>query len=84
MGLGFATLVAPECDSACVQVADEAQGVRISGLMFEAFYRPLPRSGAGPPALLRMGHGGARRDASKATSWNFIHDCFARVGGQEA
>lgn len=89
LGLGFATLVAPETDMPCVQVADEATGIRISGLMFEAFYRPLGSKSLGdlspgPEALLRMGTGEITRDASVASSWNFIHDCFARVGGQEA
>lgn len=89
LGLGFATLVAPETDMPCVQVADEAAGIRISGLMFEAFYRPLGNKtlgdfSPGPEALLRMGTGQITRDASVASSWNCIHDCFGRVGGQEA
>eukprot|EP00435_Cladocopium_sp_Y103_P058949 s187_g20.t3 len=89
LGLGFATLVAPETDMPCVQVADEAAGIRISGLMFEAFYRPLGNKtlgdlSPGPEALLHMGSGQITRDASVASSWNFIHDCFSRVGGQEA
>ena len=81
LGLGFATLVAPESDAACVQVS--AVGVRISGLMFEAFYRPLPATGPGPGALLRMGCE-APAGASSPSAWSFVHDCFARVGGQEA
>ncbi|CAJ1425277.1 unnamed protein product [Effrenium voratum] len=89
LGLGFATLVSPPSDTPCVQVGDTAAAARISGLMFEAFYRPLggknPQSlGAGPEALLRLGNGAASRDATRANCWTFIHDCFARVGGQEA
>ena len=89
LGLGFATLVAPENDMPCVRVSDEATGIRISGLMFEAFYRPvgdktLGDLSPGPEALLRMGNGQISRDASSPFSWNFLHDCFGRVGGQEA
>eukprot|EP00913_Durusdinium_trenchii_P004726 g4389.t1 len=86
LGLGFATLVAPQNDMPCIQVFDEAAGVRISGLMLEAFYRPVEGASlsdlpVGPEALLRIGTGAA---SSSAMAFSFIHDCFARVGGQEA
>ncbi|CAK9043376.1 unnamed protein product [Durusdinium trenchii] len=89
LGLGFATLVAPQNDMPCIQVFDEAAGVRISGLMLEAFYRPVEGASlsdlpVGPEALLRIGTGAASHFGSSAMAFSFIHDCFARVGGQEA
>eukprot|EP00439_Symbiodinium_sp_Y106_P013736 s5176_g1.t5 len=89
LALGFATLVAPT-DSPCIVVKDDAVGVRISGIMLEAAYRPLEASSAeststGPKALLQWGCGkDARSDPTVPASWGFLHDCFARVGGQEA
>ncbi|CAE7230043.1 unnamed protein product [Symbiodinium natans] len=90
LALGFATLVAPT-DSPCILVDDEAVGVRISGMMMEAAYRPLKGASPteltspGPKALLQWGCGkAARSDPAVPGTWGFLHDCFARVGGQEA
>eukprot|EP00930_Biecheleria_cincta_P039993 TRINITY_DN2743_c0_g1_i4.p1 TRINITY_DN2743_c0_g1~~TRINITY_DN2743_c0_g1_i4.p1 ORF type:complete len:774 (-),score=118.57 TRINITY_DN2743_c0_g1_i4:52-2373(-) len=92
LGLGLATLVSPESDEPCILVRDGALGVRISGFMLEAFYKKLgskaPRDlpSLGPDALLQWGSADCRtqRDPASLESWGFIHDCFARVGGQEA
>ncbi|CAE7742793.1 unnamed protein product [Symbiodinium necroappetens] len=89
LALGFATLVAPT-DSPCIVVKDDAVGVRISGMMLEAPYRPLEATSTEsistvPKALLQWGCGrDVRSDPMVPASWGFLHDCFARVGGQEA
>lgn len=92
LGLGLATLVSPDSDEPCIQVRDSALGVRISGFMLEAAYKPLghktPRElqSLGPDALLQWGSVASQSelDPTSLKSWGFIHDCFARVGGQEA
>mmetsp|Transcript_21908 Transcript_21908/g.49436 ORF Transcript_21908/g.49436 Transcript_21908/m.49436 type:complete len:549 (+) Transcript_21908:1-1647(+) len=92
LGLGFATLVSPT-SSPCVMVDSKATGVRISGIMLEAAYQPLNGKSPsdlpslGPKALLQWGGAETRGHPAPAAppdSWGFLHDCFARVGGQEA
>lgn len=78
LALGFATLVAPT-DSPCIVVKDDAVGVRISGMMLEAPYRPLEATSTesistGPKALLQWGCG---RDAR---SWAELMDPEGCVG----
>src|SRR6201996_2546479 len=73
MGLGFATL-RPTHGTAAV-ITDDADGIEIAGLLFDA----------GPeksPALLQVGPQGSRADHAKNPI--ALHDVFFRIGGAGA
>ena len=74
LGQGFATLVSSG-DNPCIIVEDNAIGVTIAGILFEA----------GPThvkTLLQWGRGRIKSDKNKGNGW--AHDIFTRVGGPDA
>uniref|UniRef100_A0A7S4SCA5 Pectate lyase superfamily protein domain-containing protein n=1 Tax=Alexandrium monilatum TaxID=311494 RepID=A0A7S4SCA5_9DINO len=71
LGIGFATLIAPEGLPA-VRVGN-VDGVRVSGVLLEAGV-----GSTSAEALLEFGDGKHRGEAFNPS---FIHDVFARVGG---
>lgn len=80
LGLGIATLM-PTAGTPAVTVDSAATGVRVAGLLLQAGIKPSP-------ALLQWGEpsvdgkrtGTALADADD-TTYSFIHDVNARVGG---
>src|SRR5262249_18347046 len=73
MGLGLTTLV-PNAGVPAMVIAD-VDGVKVSGLMFDA-------GAAESPTLLQVGEAGASRD--HAADPTLLHDVFCRVGGGTA
>mmetsp|Transcript_23336 Transcript_23336/g.34447 ORF Transcript_23336/g.34447 Transcript_23336/m.34447 type:complete len:680 (+) Transcript_23336:89-2128(+) len=84
LGLGLATLIAPQDGSPCISVKAKTAGVRIAGLMLEAS-KQQPESGGrasdGKSCLLSFGELDVADDAGDADNPGLISDVFTRVGG---
>uniref|UniRef100_A0A7S4MRK7 Pectate lyase superfamily protein domain-containing protein n=1 Tax=Odontella aurita TaxID=265563 RepID=A0A7S4MRK7_9STRA len=97
LGLGLATLVAPNDGSPCVRVASRLEGVRIAGIMLEASVL-VEKKVQAVATLLEWGEvreveveveveGGTKKSASKIadpgnpSNPGVLTDVFARVGG---
>ncbi|KAL7450447.1 hypothetical protein ACHAWC_002366 [Mediolabrus comicus] len=77
LGLGYATLKAPEDGSPCILVHPKVPGVRIAGLMLEA---SVLRSSNTPSTLLQWGMP-SQNDPGDSKNPGLLSDVFARVGG---
>jgi len=83
LGIGLATLVAPQDGSPCVRVAAKTAGVRVAGLMLEASIQQQTygRGPDGKSCLLSFGEVDVTDDAGDANNPGLISDIFTRVGG---
>jgi hypothetical protein len=81
LGIGMATLVAPTDGSPCIVVASNLQGVRVSGIMFEASRIPETRSKIA--SFIEWGVEGATgsKDPGNPSNPGVLSDIFCRVGG---
>jgi hypothetical protein len=78
LGLGLATLVAPQDGSPCIRVKPKTPGVRIAGIMLEAsVQKSNPVMVA---SLLEIGESGVS-DPGNKNNPVVLSDIFARVGG---
>lgn len=86
LGLGLATLVAPQDGSPCIRIEPHLAGVRITGLVLEAsLQKPSsPSTGMqnadGVRSLLEVGVPGVK-DAGDPHNPVLLADIFTRVGG---
>jgi hypothetical protein len=90
LGLGLATLIAPQDGSPCIRVKANTAGVRIAGVMLEASMQienttssgtvNSTRNADGRRSLLEFGEPGVL-DAGDARNPGVLTDVFARVGG---
>lgn len=78
LGLGYATLIAPEDGSPCINVLPHVPGVRIAGVMLEASVLSTERKDS---CLLQWGDAGIF-DPGDETNPGALSDIFARVGGE--
>ncbi|ACI64129.1 predicted protein [Thalassiosira pseudonana CCMP1335] len=78
LGLGYATLIAPEDGSPCINVLPHVPGVRIAGVMLEASVLSTEREDS---CLLQWGDAGIF-DPGDETNPGALSDIFARVGGE--
>ncbi len=83
LGLGLATLVAPEDGSPCIQVEPFVPGVRIAGLMLEASERSVSKLNNTESSLLEWGHAD-QKDPGEPGNFGGLFDIFCRVGGGRA
>ena len=74
LGLGFATLV-PDTGQPAMKTVGNAQGVSISGIIFDA-------GATKSPVLLQIGNG--RNSANSAPDPSLLSDVFFRIGGASA
>eukprot|EP00553_Chaetoceros_curvisetus_P008473 CAMPEP_0204614074 /NCGR_PEP_ID=MMETSP0717-20131115/1892_1 /ASSEMBLY_ACC=CAM_ASM_000666 /TAXON_ID=230516 /ORGANISM="Chaetoceros curvisetus" /LENGTH=642 /DNA_ID=CAMNT_0051626665 /DNA_START=45 /DNA_END=1974 /DNA_ORIENTATION=+ len=87
LGLGLATLVAPQDGSPCIRVNAKTPGVRIAGLMLEASVQtelpsPSPNANSdGVTSLIEFGEPDVTNDTGDATNPGLLSDIFTRVGG---
>ncbi len=79
LGLGFATLIAPEDGTPCISVSSGVPGVRIAGIMLEASVLKKERNGQ-TSSLLEWG-APASNDPGDLGNPGVLSDVFARVGG---
>lgn len=79
LGLGYATLSAPDDGSPCIHVLSQVPGVRIAGLMLEASVLKGVSEGK-IASLLEWGEQGSN-DPGDVTNPGVLSDVFARVGG---
>jgi hypothetical protein len=79
LGLGFATLSAPDDGSPCIHVLSQVPGVRIAGVMLEASVLKGLRKGK-IASLLEWGEQWSN-DPGDETNPGVLSDVFARVGG---
>ena len=79
LGLGFATLNAPDDGSPCIHVLSQVPGVRIAGLMLEASVLKGVSEGK-TASLLEWGEQ-TSNDPGDETNPGVLSDVFARVGG---
>ena len=77
LGLGYATLIAPENGSPCIRVQSRVPGVRIAGIMLEAALKGKTNGNA---SLLEWGDPNVN-DPGDASNPGVLSDVFARVGG---
>ena len=78
LGLGYATLVAPNDGSPCIAVHSGVPGVRIAGIMLEASVQK--DSSAGTSSLLEWGSETCN-DPGDVKNPGVLSDVYARVGG---
>ena len=84
LGLGLATLEAPNDGSPCVRVRPKVKGVRIAGIMLEASEKTAcTTTEHDQAALLEWGIPGTK-DPGDAASPGAMFDIFVRVGGATA
>lgn len=83
LGIGLATLVAPQDGSPCVRVAAKTAGVRVAGLMLEASIQQQThgKDPDGKSCLLSFGEVDVTDDAGDAQNPGLLSDIFTRVGG---
>mmetsp|Transcript_22706 Transcript_22706/g.34334 ORF Transcript_22706/g.34334 Transcript_22706/m.34334 type:complete len:517 (-) Transcript_22706:134-1684(-) len=83
LGLGLATLIAPQDGSPCVSVKAKTPGVRVAGLMLEASVQSETKGRAsdGKSSLLSFGELDITYDVGDANNPGLISDLFTRVGG---
>lgn len=80
LGLGYATLIAPENGSPCITVHPRVPGVRIAGIMLEASVQKDNSKVGNTKTLLEWGDESSN-DAGDAKNPGVLSDVFARVGG---
>lgn len=82
LGLGLATLIAPQDGSPCVRVSANTPGVRIAGLTVEGSMQKKAASSNsyGVRSLIDFGQPG-KTDPGDPTNPGALIDIFARVGG---
>lgn len=81
LGIGLATLVAPEDGSPCIKVSPQLEGVRIAGIMLEASYLEKKDPNM-TSCFIQWGEsGGADKDPGNPNNPGSLTDIFARVGG---
>ena len=86
LGLGLATLIAPQDGSPCIRVQAKTPGVRIAGLTLEASKQvnspdsPFKNSD-GVASLLEFGEPDIMDDAGDVNNPGLLSDVFTRVGG---
>lgn len=80
LGLGYATLVAPENGSPCIRIQSGVAGVRIAGVMLEASTLHKDESTSETRSLLEWGSP-TTDDPGDASNPGVLSDVFARVGG---
>ncbi len=73
LGMGYATLKPTEGNE-CMNVEDDATGVRLAGILFDAGRKKSAD-------LLRVGD--TKTDADNSANPTVISDCFFRVGGAD-
>merc|ERR1719491_1784645 len=87
LGLGLATLHAPQDGSPCIRVIANTAGVRIAGLMLEASVQNTAKSdnnnSDGVKSLLDFGEPekNGTKDVGDSDNPGLISDIFTRVGG---
>lgn len=79
LGIGYATLKAPEDGSPCISVESRVPGVRIAGIMLEASVLNGEREGK-TASLLEWG-ASTSNDPGDESNPGILSDVFARVGG---
>jgi hypothetical protein len=79
LGLGYATLSAPDDGSPCIHVLSQVPGVRIAGLMLEASV--LKEVSEGKIASLLEWGDQMSNDPGDENNPGVLSDVFARVGG---
>lgn len=79
LGLGYATLIAPQNGSSCIRVRPKLSGVRIAGVMLEASQRNDSKNGQSS-SLLQWGDPSVN-DPGDSKNPGALSDLFARVGG---
>eukprot|EP00548_Thalassiothrix_antarctica_P006672 CAMPEP_0194132734 /NCGR_PEP_ID=MMETSP0152-20130528/3140_1 /TAXON_ID=1049557 /ORGANISM="Thalassiothrix antarctica, Strain L6-D1" /LENGTH=708 /DNA_ID=CAMNT_0038827893 /DNA_START=38 /DNA_END=2164 /DNA_ORIENTATION=+ len=89
LGLGLATLIAPQDGSPCIRVEPNVPGVRIAGVTLEGSlqkppneteYNEGPKNEDGERSLIDVGKPGVE-DAGDKTNPVVLSDLFTRVGG---
>lgn len=86
LGLGLATLIAPQDGSPCIRVQAKTPGVRIAGMTLEASKQvdspdsPF-KNDDGVASLLDFGEPAVTDDAGDSNNPGLISDIFTRVGG---
>lgn len=78
LGLGLATLVAPQDGTPCIKVEPQVPGVRIAGLVLEASLQTVTVDETKKRCLLEVGN---IADAGDPTNPVLLADIFCRVGG---
>ena len=81
LGIGLATLEAPDDGSPCIHVKSGVPGVRIAGLMLEA--TEIKTKSPTMSSLLEWGEDGVK-DAGDSNNPGSLFDIFCRVGGATA
>jgi hypothetical protein len=86
LGIGLATLIAPQDGSPCIRVQAKTPGVRIAALMLEASKQIDSPNSTGAnsdkvKSLLEFGEPHVTNDAGDAQNPGLISDVFTRVGG---
>jgi len=86
LGIGLATLIAPQNGSPCIRVQAKKSGVRIAGLMLEASQQSkspntVGHNSDGKRSLLSFGEPHVTDDAGDQKNPGLISDIFTRVGG---
>jgi hypothetical protein len=81
LGIGMATMVAPNDGSPCIQVPSKMEGIRLAGITFEASRIPQNRSKVA--SFVEWGVQGVTGDQDPGNPENpgLLSDIFARVGG---
>ena len=87
LGIGLATLAAPNDGSPCIHVESGVGGVRIAGIMLEATERPFQETtgenetqAESYSTLLEWGEAGVQ-DSGQSENSGALFDVFCRVGG---
>ena len=80
LGLGYATLIAPQNGSPCIAVRSRVPGVRIAGVMLEASVQKGDAKVGNTKTLLEWGDESSN-DPGDAKNPGVLSDVFARVGG---
>lgn len=86
LGLGLATLIAPQDRSPCIRVRAKTGGVRIAGITLEASKQQKSstskfKNSDGVASLLDFGEPNASNDTGDPNNPGLISDIFTRVGG---
>lgn len=81
LGLGYATLIAPQIGKPCILIRPRLAGVRVAGVMLEASLQH-ERAGIHPSCLLQWGLPTVS-DPGDPRNPGALSDVFTRVGGNE-
>jgi len=86
LGLGLATLIAPQDGSPCIRVQAKTAGVRVAGLMLEASKQVVSpnstfRNSDNVSSLISFGEPEVTDDAGDPENPGLLSDIFTRVGG---